>query len=339
MSDFFFNLGLFAAKTFLLTGAIVTVLLVITQIAMARRGRMKGSLEIEKINDRLADLKQDLLSAILSRKNFKGEAKEAKKKRKQQAVADENRPRTFVLEFNGDIRASAVQNLREEITAVLGVANADDEVLLRLESPGGLVSSYGLAASQLSRLKEKKIRLTVCIDQVAASGGYMMACVADHIVAAPFAVVGSIGVVAQVPNFHRILQKNDVDYREITAGEFKRTISVFGEITESGLTKFRSQIEETHQLFKNYVAKNRAKVEIAKVATGEYWFASQALETGLVDAIGTSDDCIVARCQTHSVYSVRFVTRRKLSERISETMSAAAQSLINRLMSEAQRPL
>ena len=109
--------------------------------------------------------------------------------------------------------------------------------------------AYGLAASQMQRIRDKKLKLTVCVDKVAASGGYMMAVVADKIIAAPFAVLGSIGVLAQVPNFHRLLKKHDVDFEMLTAGKYKRTLTMFGENTDKGREKFQEDIEDTHVLF------------------------------------------------------------------------------------------
>jgi hypothetical protein len=113
----------------------------------------------------------------------------------------------FVMRFPGDVRASQVNELREEVTAVVRTAKPGDEALLVLESGGGTVTGYGLAAGQLKRFKEAGMKLTVCVEQVAASGGYMMCCVADRIVASPMAVLGSIGVISDIPNFYERLAK------------------------------------------------------------------------------------------------------------------------------------
>jgi len=222
----------------------------------------------------------------------------------------------FVLEFKGDLFATAVRNLREEVTAITAVAGKGDEVVIRLESAGGAVPHYGLAAAQLMRLREKAIKLTVCIDRIAASGGYMMACVADRIVAAPFAIIGSIGVVAQVPNFHRLLEKHDVDFQEMTAGEFKRTVSVFGEITERGRKKFQEELEDTHLLFKEFVKVHRPKLDLDQVSTGEHWLARRGLDLGLVDELRTSDEVLVDRAAVANVYQVSFERARSLRERL-----------------------
>ena len=270
----------------------------------------------------------------MNKKDFKAFAKTEKKATKKSPP--EQKPRLFVLDFKGDIRASAVTDLREEITALLSVAKPGDATLVKLESGGGLVTSYGLASSQLERLKSANMNLTVCVDKVAASGGYMMACVADHICAAPFAVLGSIGVVAQVPNFNKVLKKHDVDFREITAGEFKRTVTMFGEITEPGLAKFKDQLEETHVLFKNFVSKHRPALDISKVATGEHWYGTVALELGLCDEITTSDDYLLKRLETHELISIKNHGRKKLAERLSESMAVAARSLMIKLWTDAE---
>jgi serine protease SohB len=214
------------------------------------------------------------------------------------------------------------------VTAIIAATGKDDEVVVRLESPGGAVPHYGLAAAQLMRLRDKAIKVTVCIDRIAASGGYMIACVADKIVAAPFAIIGSIGVVAEVPNFHRLLKKHDVDFQEMTAGEFKRTVSVFGEITEKGLKKFKEELEDTHLLFKEFVKANRPKLDIEQVATGEHWLARRGLELGLVDQLGTSDEYLVARAAEANLYQVAFERARSLRERLgSMATNAIARSL------------
>ncbi len=227
------------------------------------------------------------------KKKHKQEAKAAKAKAKLGEVLTEGKPRVWVLDFKGSMDAHEVNSLREEITAVLAAFKPQDQVVLRLESPGGVVHGYGLAASQLQRLRDKKIPLTVTVDKVAASGGYMMACVADKIVSAPFAIVGSIGVVAQMPNFNRFLKNKDIDIELHTAGQYKRTLTFLGENTEEGREKFREELNETHQLFKDFVKRMRPSLDIEQVATGEHWYGQQAVEKGLVDEINTSDDVIL----------------------------------------------
>jgi serine protease SohB len=236
--------------------------------------------------------------------------------------------RVFVLSFVGDVSASAVSHLREEVTAVLTQATSNDEVVVKLESPGGMVHSYGLASSQLDRVRQAKIPLTVCVDEVAASGGYMMACVADKILAAPFAVIGSIGVVAQMPNFSKVLKKNDVDYEILTAGKYKRTMTMLGENTDAARKKFVAELEEVHVLFKSHVSTMRPKVDIDKIATGETWYGTQALDLALVDGIQTSDDYLVTRSKEARLFEVVFERKKKIHERL----GLAAEQSADRLM-------
>lgn len=228
-----------------------------------------------------------------------------------------------MLDFDGDIKASATDSLRHEITALLSMATNSDEVLVRLESGGGLVSSYGLAASQLVRLRESGIPLTVCIDKVAASGGYMMACIGNKILSSPFAVLGSIGVVAQLPNLHRLLKKYDVDFEVLTSGEYKRTLTVFGENTDKGRDKFRQDLQVTHELFKNFVARYRPTLDINKVATGEVWLGINALEIKLVDELKTSDEYLVARAKDADLYHLQYINKRTFRERVGMTVGAS----------------
>ena len=260
-------------------------------------------------------------------------AVEAGDKSNTQELAEaEERKRYFVLDFNGDVRASEVDLLREEISAILSFATSDDEIVLRLDSAGGMVHSYGLAASQLERIKAAKIKLTICVDEVAASGGYMMACIADRLIAAPFAILGSIGVVAQLPNFHRVLKKHGVDYETFTAGEYKRTVTMFGENTEKGKEKFIEEIQDTHLLFKEFVAQARPLIDIDKVATGEVWFGKRAIDHKLVDELNTSDDFLMNACQTADVYQVRYELRKSFGERLSEMTIKTSSNIVNNII-------
>jgi serine protease SohB len=318
--EFLFAIALFLAKAVIIVVAVAAILILIIQAVTSGRRRARTGIDVEKLNERYRTFKHQMQSQLLGKKEFKHLAKAEKKVSKTEKESP-RATRLFVLDFDGDIRATATTDLREEITAILSVAKAGDEVVLKLESGGGLVTSYGLAASQLARLKPAGIKLTVCVDKVAASGGYMMACVADQILAAPFAVLGSIGVIAQVPNFSKVLKKNDIDYREVTAGAYKRTVTMFGEITEPGLAKFREQIEETHQLFKSFVVQHRPKVDIARAATGEYWYGTQCVALGLVDGIRTSDDYLVSHFETADVFSVTHHGKRRLAERVSESLT------------------
>lgn len=333
--DFIYELGLFAVKTVIIVGGFLAVLIVMAQLFAPGRGRHGAQIEIEKLNTRFRSLRRQLQRHLLSKKSFKTLTKQEKKSDKKNL--EPKATRVFVLEFNGDIRASQVDSLREEVTALLSVAKAGDEVVVQLESGGGLVTAYGLAAAQLERLKTHGLRLTICVDKIAASGGYMMACVADRILAAPFAVLGSIGVIAQVPNFNKVLKKHDIEYREVTAGEFKRTVTVFGEITETGLRKFKEQIEDTHTLFKDFVAKHRPQLNISNVATGEYWYGTQAIALGLADDISTSDEYIFKYFDIADVYKVEYRGHKRLMERLSSAVSISLEKAFVKIWTELDR--
>ena len=310
--------GIFAAK-FLTVIVGISVPLLIGFVLVAGRARHgeDPTIEVKRINDRYRDMKLAMDAAVLPTKQFKQRLKDEKKSAKQkQKGATAEKPRLFLIEFKGDIRASAVSSLREEITAILTIADDEDEVVIIIESAGGTIHGYGLAASQLRRIKDKGVRLTAVVDKIAASGGYMMACVADKIVAAPFSIVGSIGVVAQLPNFNRLLKKHDIDFEQVTAGKFKRTLTLFGENTDEAREKFQEEIEDAHQLFKSFVTEHRPQIELDQVATGEHWFGSRALELKLVDEISTSDAYISAKAEGADVYIVRVLRKKALLERI-----------------------
>lgn len=261
--------------------------------------------------------------------------KEKKKQKKAEQSAQTDKPCLYVLDFNGDTQASQVAALKEEISSIIQVAKPGrDQVLLRLESPGGVVHGYGFAASQLMRLKEHGIELIVAVDKVAASGGYMMACVADKLVAAPFAVIGSVGVVAQVPNIHRLLKKHDIDVDIMTAGEYKRTLTVTGENTEKGKAKFQEELEDTHQLFKDFVIQHRPQLAIDQIATGEHWYGQQALALNLVDDISTSDDLILQAIPDKSVLALAYKQKKPFLKKMAEQGEESLDNLLVKWLSK-----
>ncbi len=287
--EFLAQYGLFALKAL----TIVIALLILIAGILATGKKDKPRLTLTPLNKEMNDIKR------LMHKQVLGHNLKKKKKTK------DTPPTLFVLDFVGDIKASQVEQLRDEISAILLIAKPDDEIVVRLESPGGAVNGYGLAASQLQRIRDKKIKLTVCIDKIAASGGYLMACLANHIVAAPFAIIGSIGVVAQIPNFHRLLKKHDIDVELLTAGEYKRTLTLFAENTTKGRQKFQADLEQIHINFKDYVLTNRKQLDIDKVSTGEHWLARDALDLKLVDSLQTSDDYITQKMDTFNAFKVK----------------------------------
>lgn len=332
------QLALFTGKTAIIVIAIAAILILFFGLLARARGA-KALLDVENLNRKYERLGRSLKNRLLTGKALKLEQKLDKKKAKAEAKQPSDKKRVFVLEFDGDIRASHVESLREEITAILTVGRAGtDEVVIKLESPGGMAHAYGLAAAQLLRVRDAGLQLTVSVDKVAASGGYMMACTANQILAAPFAIIGSIGVVAQVPNFHRVLKKHDVDFEEVTAGEFKRTISLFGEITDKGRKKFQEQLEDTHVLFKAFVKENRPKLDLEKVATGEYWFGRRALEFGLVDQLISSDDYLFKQRETAQIYRLELQGRKKWAEKLAESVSSVVVKSLERTWTKLDGP-
>jgi len=324
--EYLIEYGMFLAKVATLALAIVFVMAMLASAGnRQRRGAAKGHIKVTRLNDHLEEMLDSLKKAVLDKHSLKQEHKAKKREEKAQekarkksdAEADAARKkRVYVLNFKGDIAAHAVTSLREEVTAVLAMAESQDEVLLRLESPGGMVHAYGLASSQLQRIKEQKIPLTICVDKVAASGGYMMACLADRLVAAPFAIIGSIGVLVQLPNFHRLLKKNEIDYEVISAGEFKTTLTTFGEITQKGRDKVKDDVEDMHHLFKQWVKDHRPSVDIDKISTGETWVGVKAKERYMVDELRTSDECIVTACESADVYEVEYELKKTMHDKV-----------------------
>ncbi|QMV14932.1 putative protease SohB [Vibrio spartinae] len=351
--DFLLDYGLFLAKIATLVVALVVILVIVKSVSAKSHGA-KGELEIIDLTEQYKQTTHHLESylhddAYLKARNkaekkkekaeHKSAEKEIKKAAKEGALEAQRESHLFVLDFHGSIDAKEVTSLREEVSAILAVAQSGDEVLLRLESGGGMVHGYGLAASQLDRLKSAGLPLTIAVDKVAASGGYMMACIADKLVAAPFAIVGSIGVIAQLPNFNKLLKKNNIEFEQLTAGEFKRTLTMFGENTDKARDKFKQELEETHVLFKHFIREHRASLDVDKVSTGEHWFGTQAKDLGLIDDIRTSDDLVTEACQQKKVLSVHYVQKKKLTEKLPGMAGEAADRVLLKLISRGQRPI
>jgi serine protease SohB len=325
------NWGLFFAKSFSLL-ALILIFLVLF-LAIAGKAKMKarsGELEVKSLAEQLEEQQLSLWQETLSKKALKSKLKAFKKAQKQaeKKKTKTSEPRLFVLNFKGDMQAGEASNLSKEVTALLQMVEHKDEVLVRIESPGGVVQNYGYAASQLQRIRNHKIKLTVAVDKVAASGGYLMACVADQIIAAPFAIIGSIGVVAQVPNFHRWLDKKGIDFEQLYAGEYKRTITMFGKNTKEGRAKFEEQLEDIHAIFKDFIKEHRPQVDLKKVATGEHWLASDALKLKLVDRLETSDDYVLAAFnEGRALFEINFMQKKSLKAKLGNSMNMVIEKL------------
>lgn len=342
--------GLFLAKIVTIVLAIAAIAAIVINTVLSHKPQ-RGQLRVCRLNEQYKEMKDEVTAALMEPAQQKLWQKAQKKKRKQQTKqakmlakqqtepAAEQRNTVYVLDFKGSMSAQEVSSLREEITALLAVVKTGDQVLLRLESLGGVVHGYGLAASQLQRLRERNIPLTVAVDKVAASGGYMMACVANEIVAAPFAILGSIGVVAQIPNFHRLLKNKDIDIELHTAGQYKRTLTMLGENTREGREKFRADLDQVHDLFKDFVKNHRPDLDINLVATGEYWYGTQAQQRKLVDRISTSDDLILDFMQQYDVVSIKYIRGKKLLEKLTGSATENLDQLLLRWWQRSERPL
>lgn len=314
--EFLSEYGLFLLKALTII-AVPLLGIAIASLLIKAKSHHENHLEVKNLNEKYQQMELTLNASTLPKKAFKQALKLFKKEYKAEAKKEEcDKKRLFVINFKGDVRASAVESLREEVTAILLIATTDDEVLVKIESGGGIVHDYGLAASQLQRVRDRGIPLTISVDRIAASGGYMMACVGDKIIAAPFAILGSIGVIGQLPNFNRLLKNHEIDYEMHTAGEYKRTLTMFGENNDKAREKFQEEIHETHLLFKDFIKQNREKLDLDKVATGEHWYGIQALELNLADELTTSDDYLGEACREAAVYEVSWERKKSTFEKL-----------------------
>ena len=352
--QFLAEYGLFLAKAITIVIAILLAVGGVISLAMRQKKPASGELEITHLNKQYEEMENALGSALLTESGLKLKAKAERKKAKQEAKAEKkaqkskskeandeeevSKKRMFVLEFDGDIKASAADSLRHEISAILTQATETDEVLVKLESGGGMVHSYGLAASQLQRIRDKGIPLTIAVDKVAASGGYMMACVGNKILAAPFSIIGSIGVLAQIPNLNRLLKKHDIDFEQLSAGEYKRTLTMFGENTDKARKKMQQELEETHDHFKEFVKSQRPSLDIDAVATGEHWLGRRALELGLVDELMTSDDYLMQAREHADIVKIEFTEKKNIMDKLQSVMSLQWRQK-EKFMQDVEKPL
>lgn len=328
MSSFLAEYGMFLLKTATIAAAVIAV--IGAAAAAGRKSAQHEGLEVENLNKKYRNLALGLRKAILRKHEWKSAARSEKQRSKAEAKSEAPRPRGFVIDFKGDLKATGVPSLREEVSAVLDVAKDGDKVIVRLENHGGIVHEHGLAASQLVRLRRRGVPLTVTVDKVAASGGYLMACVADRVCGAPFAIVGSIGVIAQLPNFNRMLDSHGVDFEMVTAGEYKRTVTMFGKNTNEDRAKLKEQLEDVYVLLKSAIREYRPALDLDKVATGEYWYGARALELGLIDEIKTSDELLAELAVDHDLFLVSYKTKRPLQKRLMSTVDAAVEKLAAR---------
>lgn len=332
--EFLSEYGMFLLKAVTIVVALLLAFGGIVGIA-AKQKHQKGELEITSLSEKLADTEEQAREMILSKDELKAWKKEQKQETKKEK-SKEKTGKVYVIDFKGSMDAHEVESLRQEVSTVITLAEEKDEVLLRLESPGGVVHGYGLAASQLQRLRDRNIPITASVDMVAASGGYMMACVANKIIAAPFSVLGSIGVIAQLPNFNKLLKHNHIEYEQHTAGDFKRTITMFGENNDSGREKFKEELEEVHVMFKDFVSTHRSAVDIDKVATGETWHGMKAKDVGLVDEIKTSDDFLLEIYKEKPVFKIEFKMKQSVAEKLAGSMSLTLNNVLSKLWEKNQ---
>jgi len=331
MIDLLVAYGFFLLKVITVLLVILIPILMISSSTKHRKETDKGRIIVKNLSDKLEEIGVTLKSAEMDPKAYKSFLKERNKKKKKE---NKGKPKeiVYVLDFKGDIQASAVGKLKQEINAIIASQVKCKEVVIKVESGGGSAYAYGLCAAELKRLVDNKIKLTVCIDKIAASGGYLMSCVATKIVAAPWAIVGSIGVIAQLPNFHRLLKKLDIDIEMHTAGKFKRTLTTLGENTKQGREKFISELEDLHVVFKDFVKENRSKIQVAKVSTGEVWQGDKAKKLGLIDEIGTSDDYLLKLASKFKLLEIQYFEKKPFTARIGSAAEVIVEKGIYKIL-------
>ena len=131
----------------------------------------------------------------------------------------------------------------------------------------------------------------------------------------------------QIPNFNRFLKERGVDFEQITAGRFKRTLTLFGDITDEGREKLKEELQDVHELFRDQISEHRPHVDMERVGTGEHWYAIRARELNLVDELRTSDDFLLESMKSRDVYWLTYLRRKTLPERLMGTVENSLQRL------------
>jgi serine protease SohB len=321
MENILANYTIFFLK---ITTIIILLLLTLIMCLIIIKNKDNKYIKIKNINKKYITFKKLFLSEILKKTEKKQIIKNINEEEKITKTKN-----LFILNFNGDINASDINNLKDILSVIILNKKYVDEVLIKLTSNGGIVTNYGLAATQLKRLKNENINLTISIDTIAASGGYMMACVANKIIASHFSIIGSIGVLGIIPNINKILNKNNIEIEYHTSGKYKKTLSIIGENTEIGRKKFIESLENTHFLFKNFVKENRSQINIEEIATGEYWYGIDALKLNLIDKIQTSDEYIMENLNTTQIYEIKLNEKTNIKNKIKEHIHNILFNILN----------
>ena len=336
--EFLVDYGMFILKFLTVLIGILFVALIIIGAAKQRSRSSRSQeveLEVTYLNNAFKRTAAPLRNTLFSKKQRAAERKQMQKEAKiRKKKGADAKKIAYVINFQGDIRASQVSNLAQIVSSLIDVTSPGQEVILRLESAGGFVHTYGLATAQLLRLRKRKLNLVICVDKVAASGGYMMAAVASKIYAAPFSILGSIGVIGQIPNLNAFLKDKKVDIEQHTAGEYKRTLTVFGKNTPKGRKKFQEDLNTTHKLFKDVVQQYRPKIALRKVATGEIWYGSEARKLNLIDEVLTSDEYLHQKCRQADVYEINVKEKKTLTKRLGKMGEDATNRFIEAFISK-----
>jgi signal peptide peptidase SppA len=172
-------------------------------------------------------------------------------------------------------------------------------VALSINSPGGSPVQSALIAQRIRLLaRENEVPVIAFVEDVAASGGYWLACAADEIVADPASIVGSIGVISSGFGFHELISRYGIQRRVHTSGESKSMLDPFQPEKPEDVERLKRLQNEIHDGFKGWVRERRAarlKGDEAMLFTGEFWTAKRGLEFGLVDSLGELRDTLQQR--------------------------------------------
>lgn len=228
---------------------------------------------------------------------------------KEKTVSGEGGDKVLLIDIKGvisnkkEVSALGVQmnvGLVDRVRETLKKAEKDEDVkalILRINTPGGTVTSSDIIYHEIKTFKErKKIKVYAVVMDLAASGGYYVAQAADRIIVHPTSLTGSIGVIAMKMNLSGLMDKVGVDFEVVKSGDHKDFLSPFRALSKDERQIFQETIDTLHQRFVSTIADNRKQLnrnELEKLADGRIYTSQQALDAKLIDQIAYMDEAEV----------------------------------------------
>ncbi|WP_343192796.1 S49 family peptidase [Buchnera aphidicola (Taiwanaphis decaspermi)] len=268
---------------------------------------LNNTLKVELLNNHYKKLKNDLSFF-------------QKKKIINQKNVYNKKSNLYILDYNDKIKKNKIKKLREEISSIILVAKKNDEVLLRLENTSDIVYEYGLVIAQLQRLRKKGIKLIISIDKIVSNGGYIIACVADHISASPFSIIGPINIVVNIPNIDKYTQTSNLNNQLNDCNTFTK-LTLIKNNTKIYVNKIFNKLDIKKYIRNSFIKDMRPSLNLNKIFNQNYWIGENAINEKLIDSINTSDDILFSKKDTHNLLKIKYVYKSNIVEKYIVTLN------------------